>query len=69
MSPCELETIQLHIEWRHGIIHSAEDMSILNIDKVPKQNLIFAKKQVGEEGIILFTKFIQLFHDRTIQRL
>jgi len=69
MDSDELTKIQSYIKWRHDIIHASNDMAVLNMDQASRQELIFAKKPIAEEGLFLFEKLIRLIHDRTIQRL
>jgi hypothetical protein len=44
-------------------------MAALNMDEVPKKEPIFAKKELGEDGVMLFRKIIQLLHERTMHLL
>lgn len=61
-----LENIQEYIELRHKIIHSKEDMTMLNFDKVPPEEPIFAKKEFIEQARDDFIEFVEKLHNLTI---
>lgn len=54
--------IERCIDTRHSIIHEATDMTILNIDRVPPQEPIFANHEYGLEAINKFTDTIEELH-------
>ncbi|MEE6209608.1 hypothetical protein U3A55_05515 [Salarchaeum sp. III] len=57
--------IERSIDARHTIIHEATDMTILNIDRVPPQEPIFASHEYGLEIINTFSETIDELHQDT----
>ena len=53
------------IELRHKIIHSGNDMTILNWDRVPPEEPIFAKKEFIEQARDAFVEFVEKLHNLT----
>lgn len=53
------------IELRHKIIHSGNDMTILNWDSVPPEEPIFAKKEFIEQARDAFVEFVERLHNLT----
>ncbi len=62
------ENIKKYFEWRHKIIHSKVDMTILNFDKVPEEEPIFAKKEFIEQVRDDYIKLINKLHEYTVQK-
>ncbi len=61
-----LNNIQKYIEFRHKIIHSKDNMTMLNFDKVPPDEPIFAKKEFIEQVRDDFIEFGNKLHSVTI---
>lgn len=61
-----LGNIREDIELRHKIVHSGRDMTILNFDRVPPEEPIFAKKEFVEQARDDFVEFVERLHDLTI---
>lgn len=61
-----LEKIQQYIKYRHKIIHVSPLTAIYNIDITPKEEPIFAKKELSDKATIDFTTFIEQLHTATL---
>lgn len=62
-----LEEIQRIIGFRHLIIHVSPLMGMLNMEHVPPEEPVFAKKQYAEEALNTFNDFIQGLHNATLR--
>jgi len=60
-----LERLQKYILWRHKIIHSSQEMVILNAEQVPAKDPIFAKRELAEIAVSDFSYFINALHIET----
>ncbi|NMG83273.1 MAG: hypothetical protein GIS02_03585 [Methanosarcinales archaeon] len=60
-----LENIQNYIALRHKIIYSKYDMTVLNFDKVPPEEPIFANKEFIEQVRDDFIEFMEKLHRET----
>lgn len=60
-----LKSIQKYIALRHKIIHSKYDMTVLNFDKVPPEEPIFANKEFIEQARDDFIEFMEKLHRET----
>lgn len=60
-----LENIQKYIDLRHKIIHSKYDMTVLNFDKVPPEEPIFANMEFIEQARDDFIEFMEKLHRET----
>lgn len=57
--------VQKYINWRHKIIHSKSDQTIINSEEVPPAEPIFTNKDFAEKGLNIFQEFISKFHENT----
>jgi hypothetical protein len=62
-----LHDVQMFIRWRHKIIHSKDDQTIINFEEVPPAEPVFTKKDLAEKGLNVFQKFINEFHKTTLK--
>lgn len=62
-----LEKIQQYIRYRHIIVHVSPLQSMLNYDRVPPEEPIFAKKETVEAAVVEFTNFIEGLHKATLE--
>jgi hypothetical protein len=62
-----LYDVQMFIRWRHKIIHSKDDQTIINFEEVPPAEPVFTKKDLAEKGLNVFQKFINEFHKTTLK--
>ncbi len=62
-----LVEIQKFIKWRHKIVHSKEDQTIINFENVPPAEPIFTNKELAERGLYIFKEFINKFHEYTLK--
>lgn len=59
--------VQKFIKWRHKIIHSRGDQTMINFEEVPPAEPIFTNKDLAEKGLNIFQKFINEFHESTLK--
>ncbi len=59
--------VQRFIKWRHKIIHSKDDQTIINFEEVPPAEPIFTNKDLAEKGLNVFQKFIEELHKNTLK--
>ncbi len=59
--------VQRFIKWRHKIIHSKEDDTMINFEDVPPAEPIFTNKDLAEKGLKVFRKFIEELHKNTLK--
>jgi hypothetical protein len=62
-----LGDVQKFIEWRHKIIHSKGEQTMINFEEVPPATPIFTTKELAEKGLNTFQKFVDIFHKNTIE--
>ena len=55
------------INYRHKIIHSGRDTTILNLEKLPAEPPEFANSQLLNKAIKIITEFVHSFHAATLQ--
>jgi hypothetical protein len=60
-----LERIKKYTLWRHKIIHSKIDMSILNHEDLPREPPIFAMQNFIEAARNDFVEFVEKLHSQT----
>ena len=60
-----LENIPKYIDLRHKIIHSKYDMTVLNFDRVPPEEPIFANMVFIEQARDDFIEFMEKLHRET----
>lgn len=61
-----LEKIQQYIKYRHKIIHVSPLTTIHNIEFTPKEEPIFANKELSDKALKDFTSFIDQLHIATL---
>ncbi|MCW4049011.1 MAG: hypothetical protein NWE89_04665 [Candidatus Bathyarchaeota archaeon] len=61
-----LEKIREHIQYRHKIVHTSPLIGMLNQDKVPPDEPVFANKKTVEKVINIFNVFIEKLHKATL---
>ena len=59
--------VQRFIDWRHKIIHSKDDQTMINFEEVPSAEPIFTNKDLAGKGLNAFQKFINEFHKSTLK--
>jgi len=59
--------VQKFIMWRHKIIHSKGDQTMINFEEVPSKEPIFTNKDLAEKGLNIFKKFINELHKSTFK--
>lgn len=59
--------VQKFIKWRHKIIHSKSDQTMINFEEVPPAEPIFTNKDLAEKGLNIFQKLINEFHESTLK--
>jgi len=59
--------VQRFIKWRHKIIHSKDDRTMINFEDVPPAEPIFTNKDLAEKGLKIFQKFIEELHKSTLK--
>ena len=59
--------MQKFIKWRHKIIHSKGDQTMINFEEVPPAEPIFTNKDSAEKGLNIFQKFISELHKSTLK--
>ncbi|MDY6896119.1 MAG: hypothetical protein SVO01_12015 [Thermotogota bacterium] len=59
--------VQRFIRWRHEIIHSKDDQTMINFEEVPPAEPLFTNKDLAEEGLNAFQKFCNEFHKYTLR--
>lgn len=55
------------IDFRHKIVHLGRDMTVLNFDRVPPQEPLFAKKEVIEKFVDAFVTYVNALHEQTMK--
>lgn len=59
--------VQRFIKWRHKIVHSKDDQTIINSEEGPRAEPIFTNKDLAEKGLNVFQRFINRFHESTLE--
>mgnify|MGYP000029317915 CR=1 FL=1 len=59
--------VQRFINWRHKIIHSKDDQTMINFEEVHPAEPIFTNKDLAEKCLNVFQKFIKKFHKKTLK--
>lgn len=59
--------VQRFIDWRHKIIHSKGDWTIINFEELPQEKPIFTNKDLAIKGLNTFQKFINELHKSTLE--
>lgn len=59
--------VQRFITWRHKIIHSKDEQTMINFESVPLAEPIFTNKDLAEKGLNIFQKFIKELHKSTLK--
>lgn len=60
--------VQKFIKWRHKVIHSKGDQTMINFEEIPPVEPIFTNKDLAEKGLNIFQKFISELHKRRRKR-
>jgi len=63
----ELQKTQSILTYRHKIIHSSIDMTMLNIEEVPPAEPIFTNKEFGEKSFNIIKNFLLTFHENSLK--
>lgn len=61
-----LPEVQKFLKWRHKIIHSKGDHTIINSEEVPPAKPLFTNKDLAGKGVNVFQEFINKFHESTL---
>jgi len=59
--------IQRTFKWRHKIIHSKDDQTIINKEDFPSKEPIFTNKDWAVKNLYTFQKFINALHQSTLK--
>lgn len=59
--------VRRFIKWRHNIIHSKDDQTMINFEDVPPAEPIFTNKDLAEKGLNIFQRFIEELHKSTLK--
>lgn len=65
MDPQIIEKVRKLMRFRHRIVHSGRDVTILNYDEIPDKSPIFSNKQLLEDVKNIFVEFIKKLHAAT----
>ena len=60
-----LKSIKKYIALRHKIVHSKYDMTVLNFDRVPPEEPIFANMEFIQQARDDFIEFMETLHRET----
>jgi len=60
-----MEQVRKLIQFRHRIVHSGRDVTILNYDEIPDKSPIFSNKQLLEDAKNVFVEFVNKLHAAT----
>lgn len=63
-----IEKVRRFIRYRHEIIDSGRDMTVLNYYELPNKEPIFSTKKILEEARNVFKEFINKIHEATLNR-
>jgi hypothetical protein len=66
--PYLIEKVRKIISYRHKIVHSGRDVTIINYDEVPAKTPVFSNRQLLEEALQDIIEFVNLFHEVTLHR-
>ena len=61
------EKIKKFVTFRHRIIHVSALMGMLNQPEVPPEEPVFPKKELADEAMEEFNKFIEKLHEATLK--
>ncbi len=59
--------LQQILRWRHKIIHSKDDQTILNQEELPSKEPIFANQALAEQCSNTLKEFMDAFHQATLK--
>jgi hypothetical protein len=62
-----LEEIQRLIRYRHRIVHVSPLLGMLNQDKVPHEQPVFANRAYGEKAVKTASEFVEKLHEATLR--
>jgi len=65
--PQLIEKVRRIISYRHKIVHSGRDVTVLNYEEVPEQPPVFSNKQLLEEAMQDVIEFVNTFHEATLR--
>ena len=65
--PQLIEKVRKIIDYRHKIVHSGRDVTVINYEEVPDKPPMFASKQLLEEILKNIEEFINVFHKATLR--
>lgn len=65
IKPQIIEQIRRLILFRHKIVHSGRDMTVLNDEDLPSKTPIFSNKQLLEDARDIFVEFVGKLHKAT----
>lgn len=65
VDPQVIEEVRKLMQFRHRIVHSGKDVTILNYDEIPDKAPIFSNKQFLEDAKNIFVEFIKKLHVAT----
>ncbi|MGC8871224.1 MAG: HEPN domain-containing protein [Brevinematia bacterium] len=63
-----MEKVKHFITFRHKIVHSVGDLTILNYDEIPMKTPIFANEKILEEVRDTFVDFVKRVHEFTTSK-
>ncbi|MFC1940529.1 hypothetical protein ACFLXO_07615, partial [Chloroflexota bacterium] len=59
--------LQQSLKWRHKIIHSKDDQTIINLEELPVKEPIFTNKDLAEKCLNTFQRFINALHEASLK--
>lgn len=65
IKPQAIERVRKLIQFRHKIVHSGRDVTILNYEEIPDEKPIFSNKQLLEHAKNILVEFVQRLHVAT----
>jgi len=58
--------LQQSFKWRHKIIHSKDDQTIINMEELPSKKPLFTNKDLAEKCLDTFQQFITALHKASV---
>jgi hypothetical protein len=62
-----LDSLQRFIRYRHRIVHVSPLIGMLNQSDVPKEEPVFSKRELSQEAVTVFTRFVDKLHEATLK--
>ena len=62
-----LVDIQKILKWRHKIIHSKDEQTIINREDVPQEKPLFTNEDLAKRSLNTLVRFINVLHESTLK--